>query len=62
VELKGSEIKGNFMKLAFLNNNNLFAIRHKCFKQLRDKQYETSLDNPRNFTTFFELNTGTQSQ
>jgi hypothetical protein len=31
-------IKGNFMKLAFLNMSNLFQLRHPCFRQLREKQ------------------------
>lgn len=36
--MKGSEMKGNFMKLAFLNTSNLFQVRHPCFRQLREKQ------------------------
>ena len=58
-------MKGNFMKLAFLNTTNLFQLRHPCFRQLREKQQHEgggSLDTMRNFMTFFELNTGTQSQ
>ena len=60
--MKGSEMKGNFMKLAFLNTSNLFQLRHPCFRQLREKQQHESLDSMRNFMAFFELNTGTQSQ
>ena len=63
--MKGSELKGNFMKLAFLNTSNLLQLRHPCFRQLREKQQHEgggSLDRMRNFIAFFELNTGTQSQ
>lgn len=54
--MKNSGIQFNFMKLAFMNSSNLFQIRHQCFKQLRDKQYEQSLDNMKHFLSFFEIN------
>lgn len=55
--MKNSGIQFNFMKLAFMNSSNLFQIRHQCFKQLRDKQFDSSLDNVKHFLSFFEINT-----
>jgi hypothetical protein len=55
VMIKNSSFQCNFIRLAYLKYESLFSIRHKCFKTERDSQFETSLDNYKNFCAFFEI-------